>query len=146
MFTMETKQVIVMRKDLNMRKGKMCAQASHASMKVILDLMTKYVNIKEVTDRDSTLEPTVYNYNLMVTEGSYLQDWLGGSFTKIVVGVDSEQKLLALLAKAAHDMIPCSLITDAGKTEFNGPTNTCIAIGPYLSDKIDEITGHLKLL
>ena len=34
---MQTKQVIVIRKDLNMRKGKMIAQGAHASMKVILD-------------------------------------------------------------------------------------------------------------
>ena len=39
---METKQVIVIRKDLKMRKGKMCAQAAHASMKVILNELLSY--------------------------------------------------------------------------------------------------------
>lgn len=38
--TMVSKQVIVMRKDLNMRKGKMIAQGAHASMKVLLDNMS----------------------------------------------------------------------------------------------------------
>ena len=34
---MNVKQVIVLRKDLNMRKGKMVAQGAHASMKVFFD-------------------------------------------------------------------------------------------------------------
>ena len=34
------KQVIVMRKDLNMRKSKMIAQGAHGSMKVLLDAGT----------------------------------------------------------------------------------------------------------
>ena len=34
---MSIKQVIVVRKDLNMRKGKMCAQVAHASLKIFLD-------------------------------------------------------------------------------------------------------------
>ena len=34
---MEHKQMIVLRKDLNMRKGKMIAQGAHASLKVLLD-------------------------------------------------------------------------------------------------------------
>ena len=43
--------------------------------------------------------------------------------------------------------IECHLITDSGKTEFNGvPTNTCLAIGPDYVDEINKITGHLNLL
>lgn len=34
---MDAKQVIVMRKDLGMRKGKMIAQGAHAAMKALLD-------------------------------------------------------------------------------------------------------------
>jgi len=43
--------------------------------------------------------------------------------------------------------LPCSIITDAGDTEFHGvPTKTTVGIGPDESEKIDVITGNLKLL
>ena len=49
--------------------------------------------------------------------------------------------------QAKQDGIPCALIEDEGLTEFNGvKTKTCIAIGPWYADEIDQITGHLKLL
>lgn len=127
----EPKQVIVVRKDLNMRKGKIAAQAAHASMKVLVDLM------------DNTGDSYVlYSFRYPV-----LEEWLSGRFTKICVSVDSEQELLDLYQKARDANMLCSLIVDAGLTEFNGvPTKTCIAIGPELPEKIDQLTGHLKLL
>jgi PTH2 family peptidyl-tRNA hydrolase len=125
------KQVIVLRKDLNMRKGKMIAQGAHASLGVILNLMR--VNKK--------------TYKLEFGNGSYLDEWLNGRFTKIVVGVNSEIDLINLYEKAMEKDIPCSIIVDAGLTEFNGvKTRTAVAIGPYYDDKIDEITGNLELL
>lgn len=33
----DVKQVLVIRKDLNMRKGKMVAQGAHSAMKVVFD-------------------------------------------------------------------------------------------------------------
>lgn|SRR5574343_42707 len=123
------KQVIVIRKDLNMRKGKMIAQGAHASMKVILDMATEF------TDK------IVINLNPMLTE------WLCGTFTKIVVAVDSEEELLDIAEKAKQSGIYYSLITDVGRTEFHGnPTHTAVAIGPDDEEKINKITGHLKLL
>ena len=66
---------------------------------------------------------------------------------KICVGVDSEQELIDIYNKAKAVGIICSLITDAGLTQFNGtPTKTVVAIGPDESEKIDKITGGLKLL
>jgi peptidyl-tRNA hydrolase, PTH2 family len=133
----DVKQVIVMRKDLNMRKGKMVAQGSHASVKVVLDtLMASF----ESADRDDTylwqiLPDTLYKWAYR------------GKFTKICVGVDSESELLEIYEKALQDGLLCSLITDSGQTEFNGvPTITCCAIGPDYTNDIDKITGHLKLL
>jgi PTH2 family peptidyl-tRNA hydrolase len=131
----KSKQVIVIRKDLNMRKGKMISQGAHASMKVILDMM-------ENDDFESTLMKTI-----SLPHNSALYDWVNGLFTKVTVSVDSEAELIEIYNKAKSSGLPCSLITDAGLTEFNGvPTNTCIAIGPGWSDNIDPITGHLKLL
>ena len=73
--------------------------------------------------------------------------WIRGIFKKVCLKVDSEQELLDIHKKALEAGLVSYLITDAGLTEFNGvPTNTCIGIGPDYADKIDVITGHLKLL
>lgn len=135
---METKQVIVIRKDLKMRKGKMIAQGAHASMKVILDEM--YRSPFGFTEEYTKFHMTILNE-------SPLCQWLEGIFTKIVVGCDSEEELLSLRSSAQIYRVRNALIQDAGKTEFNGvPTYTALAIGPDDPEKIDKITGHLKLL
>lgn len=125
----------------NMRKlrtGKMIAQGAHASMKVILDMMDTTVVFRDAVYYDKTLP---------CEKASPLDEWINGLFTKVCVGVDTEEELLDLYEKASTFKLPCALITDAGLTEFNGvPTNTCIAIGPAESDKIDAITGHLSLM
>ena len=128
---MSVKQVIVVRKDLNMRKGKLAAQVAHASMKVFFDKLTIYSDyaiIKDIT------KPML--------------EWMNyGPFTKIVVGVNSEEELLEIKKKAKEANIPNALIKDNGLTEFHGiPTNTCIAIGPDEEEKINAITGELELL
>lgn len=118
------KQVIVMRKDLNMRKGKMVAQGSHAS----IAFLTRRIQGNEaITDIQ--------------------KQWLENSFVKVCVGVDSEQELLEIESKATEVGIECHLVTDNGKTEFGGvPTKTCLALGPDLSEVLDKVSGHLKLL
>lgn len=131
----EPKQVIVMRKDLNMRKGKMIAQGAHASMAVLLDMMTK----TQASADSSTV--------MTMSVSGPVRDWLMGKFTKVAVSVNSEQELLDVYNKARELGLPAALITDSGLTEFNGvPTNTCCAIGPWYRDRIDTITGHLSLL
>lgn len=116
---MVMKQIIVLRKDLNMRKGKLVSQGAHASLKATLENL----------DRPS------------------VKKWLEGAFTKIAVSVDSEEQLLFVLEAAKKAGLITALITDAGKTEFHGiPTNTCIAIGPATENELFPITGALKLL
>jgi peptidyl-tRNA hydrolase, PTH2 family len=124
------KQVIVMRKDLNMRKGKMIAQGAHASLKVLLDAATR---------ADGVL-------TLPLGDGA-LAAWLGGRFTKVCVSVDSEAALDAVVERARAAGVPVALIVDAGATEFHGvPTRTCCAVGPAWADEVDAITGALPLL
>lgn len=133
---MEVKQVIVVRKDLKMRKGKLAAQAAHASMKVLLDFMEK-----ENLPGDQEL------WGFILDLDSPLAFWLKGIFTKVVVSCNSEEELLELYSKAQDKELMCSLIQDAGRTEFHGePTYTCIAIGPDYSNEIDQITANLPLL
>ncbi len=113
------KQVIVIRKDLNMRKGKMVAQGAHASVGAV---------IKNLNDER-------------------IKNWLAGPFTKICVSIDSEKELLDLNDRAINEKLIVCLIKDNGLTEFNGvQTYTALAIGPDKNEIIDRITGHLKLL
>jgi PTH2 family peptidyl-tRNA hydrolase len=127
-----TKQVIVMRTDLNMRKGKMIAQGSHASM--------AFLTRNGMIDSDKFL-------NIQMTNLKEAQEWMQNSFTKICVGVSSEAELDEIFKKAEDAGLTVHMVVDNGVTEFNGvKTKTCLAIGPHYSDKIDKITGHLKLL
>ena len=133
---METKQVLVIRKDLNMRKGKIASQAAHASMAVFTNMMQPNIEGGNRTIRHFTVP----------TDG-FINHWLNNSFTKICVSVDSEEELMEVYNKAKEKEIPCSLIEDNGTTEFGGvKTKTCVAIGPWDVTMINEITGHLKLL
>lgn len=111
------KQVIVIRKDLGMRKGKMVAQGSHASL-------------------GSYLKAAYANQC----------DWMYDGQTKICVGVDSEEELLDIATQAEHADLPNYLVKDAGHTELPPGTFTAVCIGPAEESEIDKITGHLKLL
>jgi len=126
----DAKQVIVMRKDLGMRKGKMIAQGAHAAMAVLLE-----------GARASETEIV-----LPLDEAAH--QWLvSGRFTKVCVGVNSEAELDDIVARALAAKVPCAVIVDAGKTEFHGvPTKTCCAVGPAWSEDVDAITGALSLL
>lgn len=125
----QTKQVIVMRKDLGMRKGKMVAQGAHASVAFLTGRIRGgiKVGIGHLSDAE--------------------REWIAGAFTEVCVGVDSEDELLAVHRSALDAGLVSTLITDAGLTEFHGqPTNTCCAVGPDWNDQVDAVCGHLKLL
>jgi len=132
---MDTKQVLVWRKDLRstsgqkVRSGKIAAQLAHASMKVFFDR--------------GTITRGVLNIDL----DEAMQEWVNGIFTKVCVGVNSEKELLEIYATAQSIGLPCSLIQDAGLTEFGDvPTYTAVAIGPARNEEVDEVTKHLSLL
>ena len=134
---MISKQVIVIRKDLKMRLGKCVAQGSHASLAVILKLMR---------EGDLWTERPLPDRNNIISRDEAVEDWLSGSFTKICVSVNSEEELLSIYKQAEEANLPCALIKDAGRTEFNGvPTFTCCAIGPAWDKDIDLITKKLSL-
>lgn len=127
---------IIIRKDLKMRRGKECAMAAHASLAVILNEMVEPDYNREVFDfprKTLFMDPI-------------LEQWINGTFTKICLTVDSEEELLNVYQAAKEAGLRSVLITDSGKTEFNGvPTNTVVAIGPNRAEDIDKITGELKL-
>jgi len=119
------KQVIVMRTDLNMRKGKMIAQGAHASMAALRGWEMVVGRMPE-----------------------HLHRWIVDSNeTKICCRADSKEELNEIYESALKAGLEVHMIVDCGFTEFKGvPTQTCISIGPDADGKIDKITGHLKLL
>lgn len=127
------KQVILVRKDLNMRKGKIAAQVAHASMKVFFDR----ADIDHDVDYDGNVIAVM---NTILTP--VMKAWVQGIFTKIVLSVDNETDLVVAYEEALKAGLPAALIVDSGATEFHGiPTKTTVAIGPALSVDIDMITG-----
>jgi len=123
------KQVIVIRHDLKMRRGKQIAQGAHASMSFLTQRLQSQGCIR--IDDFSPNE----------------QAWILGAFAKVCVRCSSEEELMAINNKAMEMGLGVHLITDSGRTEFHGqPTRTCLAIGPDEASKIDQVTGHLELL
>jgi PTH2 family peptidyl-tRNA hydrolase len=137
------KQVILFRKDLNMRLGKVAAQVAHASMKVFFDRKLGAGQVPAILNSGFEGELPEGTCDLLVIPTNPpMRDWVWGSFAKIVLSVESEDELLHAyeLAKAAG--LPTALIVDEGRTEFHGvPTKTTVAIGPAPSEEIDKITG-----
>jgi PTH2 family peptidyl-tRNA hydrolase len=122
------KQVIVIRRDLRMRRGKEIAQGAHAAMA----WLTRRMVFGEASA----------SVHLSAAE----MDWLAGSFRKVTVTVTSEEQLMAVYEKARAAGLAAELITDSGRTEFHGvPTPTSVGIGPDYDDLIDPVTGDLDL-
>jgi len=135
----EPKQVIVVRKDLNMSPGKLAAQVSHASLAPITNKLSRKCN-----------DNNHISYSMDIKDNK--QDkavdlWLNNRFTKIVVYVKSEEALKNIFKKAQDKGLISALIQDAGFTEFNNiPTYTCVGIGPCFPEEFEGITNKLRLL
>lgn len=147
------KHVIVWRNDLKVSKGKFASQIAHAAKKWIFDVakwqQEQYDNQQK--EAGVTAEPAIFEHVaeilLQYEKGTALDKWINGSFTEVVVYVNSEEELLEIHKRATEAKLISTLIIDNGLTEFNGvKTPTCVGIGPDRSDLIDEITGHLPLL
>jgi PTH2 family peptidyl-tRNA hydrolase len=126
----KVKQVIVMRKDLNLSKGMLVTQGAHASIAFLTNKMKNNLSNPEA----------LWWVNLSQAE----KEWIYGTFYKICVGVDSEKELLDIGYNAV--MLGLSVKYIEETNGFDKPTITCLAIGPDYSSKIDPVTKHLKLL
>lgn len=127
-----TKQVIVIRRDLRMRRGKEIAQGAHASMAWLAERVL------------ARMSPARSVAGVQLSEAE--RAWLTSSFRKVTVKVGSEQELLAVYETALEAGLVAHLVTDRGLTEFGGvPTRTCLGIGPDYDDLIDPVTGDLEL-
>ena len=127
-----TKQVIVIRRDLRMRRGKEIAQGAHAATAWLADRVINQMRPNGTVARValSTAEHT----------------WLETSCRKVTVKVNSEEELMAVYDRALAAGLVVHLVTDRGLTEFGGvPTRTCLAVGPDYDDLVDPVTGGLEL-
>jgi peptidyl-tRNA hydrolase, PTH2 family len=111
------KQVILVREDLKMPKGKMAAQVAHASVEAIFQSEKKIVS-----------------------------DWRSEGMKKVVLKVADLREMNRYKKLANESGVVASIIRDAGHTVFKRPTYTCLAIGPDKEDVVDRITSDLKML
>ena len=137
----KAKMMIVMRRDLKMRKGKIAAQAGHACIEAILMALRK-----EDRMNDFELHADGMYLKDEGKEATPLSDWFRYGCAKVCVYVDSEEALFAIADQAREKGILAAVITDAGMTEFHGvPTKTCLALEPLPTEVADELTGALPL-
>jgi PTH2 family peptidyl-tRNA hydrolase len=114
------KQVIVFRSDLKLSKGKIATQAGHATVSAAEEARKRH--------------------------RGWWAAWASEGQRKIAVKVKSEKELLELEKQAKELALPTALIVDRGLTEVPPDTVTCLGIGPAPADKVDRLTGKLKLL
>ncbi len=113
----ELKQVILVRHDLKMPKGKLAVQCAHASVEAMLKSSKTQIN-----------------------------KWKNQGYKKIVLKVKDEKELLEYQKLAKNAKLTTALIRDAGRTVLKPGTITCLGIGPDYEKKIDKVTGNLKIL
>ena len=113
----ELKQVIVVRADLKLPKGKLAAQVAHASV-------------------DCTL----------ISERDIVSKWVSEGQKKVILKVDTKEDLLKLWQIAKNNKLKTSIIKDAGRTFLEPGTITCLGIGPDDYSKINKVTGNLKMV
>ncbi len=139
----KAKQMIVMRRDLKMRKGKIAAQAGHACVEAVLMALAKEGRLDQVRVNDAG---TWVYLDDEATEATALSDWFDAGVAKVCVYVDSEEELLDLAARGRELGFVYALVRDAGLTEFHGEsTFTCLAFEPLRASQIDPLTGDLPL-
>ncbi len=115
----DVKQVIVVRTDLEMGKGKIAAQVGHACV--------------------------LGAENVRKSNPEWFDKWWIGQ-EKIVLKVSGPKELEEIKKHAIDLDLPWSEVTDAGHTQIEPGTTTCISLGPGPEEKINKVTGDLKLL
>lgn len=114
------KQVIAVRTDLGMTRGKIAVQVAHGAV--------------SAAEKARTGPQEVW------------RAWMREGQKKVAVKVNSEEAILDLERRAIAEGLPRAVIRDAGMTELPPGTVTVIGLGPARSNEIDKITGDLKLL
>jgi PTH2 family peptidyl-tRNA hydrolase len=110
------KQVILVRQDLGLSKGKMSSQVAHASVEAVLK-----------------------------SKKDVVEEWRRQGMKKVVLKVKDLAELEHYKKLAGQKKLVCAVVRDAGRTEVRPGTVTCLAVGPDLDEAIDGVTGSLKM-
>ncbi|KAK8863376.1 peptidyl-trna hydrolase 2 [Apiospora arundinis] len=121
----ECKLVLVVRTDLGMTKGKIAAQASHATL---------------------ACYKTMSRFPAGSPQAQLLKKWERSGQAKIAVQVKSQQELTDLRTRARSLGLTAEVIQDAGRTQIEAGSYTVLGVGPAPKSVIDQVTGGLKLL
>lgn len=111
------KQVILVRQDLKLPKGKLAVQAAHAAVEGVF--------------KSSSLK---------------VKPWRAEGMKKVVLKVKDKDELFNYQQFAKVEKLVTAVITDAGRTVVEPGTTTCMAIGPDKEDKIDKVTSKLRMV
>lgn len=111
------KQVIIVRKDLKLPKGKLGAQTAHAAVEAV-----------------------------MKSDKKVVKGWRSQGMKKVVLAVKDKDELYKIVQQGKDLGLITATITDAGRTIVEPGTVTCAALGPYIEEEIDSVTGNLKML
>ena len=114
------KMVFIINHELKMGKGKIAAQVGHAAVKATL--------------KSGEFQPEL------------LDAWLSTGQKKICVKANNASHLEQIENQARDMHILTSLIHDAGHTQIPAGSRTVLALGPDEEQKLDALTGELKLL
>ena len=110
------KLVVVVRKDLKLSPGKLAVQVAHACVECVLSSDKEIINV-----------------------------WRSEGSKKVVLKTEDLHSLLEIYKQSKQLGLTTIIIRDAGLTEVEPGTITCIGIGPDIETKIDKVTGRLKL-
>lgn len=136
---MSTKQVVVVRRDLHMGRGKEIAQGGHGSW----SFASHQIRNDLLNGNFIKLSNGKLRVNLDLTEAE--AQWFMTSFAKIALQTPGEEDLQKIHEAALSAGLTSHLVVDSGKTEFHGvPTTTCVCVGPDYVERIDPVTGGLK--
>ncbi|MEA3558534.1 MAG: peptidyl-tRNA hydrolase Pth2 [Candidatus Thermoplasmatota archaeon] len=116
----KNKLVVAIRTDIKLTPGKLAVQVSHASVTCALE--TRKNNSR------------------------WFKTWYNEGQKKVAVKGGKLRDLYELKAMAEGLGLATSLVQDAGLTEIEPGTVTCLGIGPGPNPEVDKVTGALSLL
>ena len=116
----EYKQVLVVRMDLKIGRGKIAVQCAHAAIGGAEEARLRFPE--------------------------WWRDWLSEGQRKIALKVPGLDEIMRLHAMSRRKHLPVALVTDMGLTQVAPGTVTCLGIGPAPARLLDPLTGDLSLL
>lgn len=123
----KVKQVIVIRKDVKMKRSRLIALASQVASRFLIDN-------NESSRGDE----------LVVKLSKEEAEWINGSSPPIILSVSSHDALNDLVFKAELLDVNVHTVSSQSTKSEGDPSLLCAAFGPDEEEIINKITGNLK--